>query len=184
MLAIIMAIENEADRDKVSGIYKRYSRTMLYIAKSILHDTHLAEDAVSEAFVRIIKNLKKIDTADCYRTRGFVVIIVRNIALDMLRWQNRNQTTHLDENLEYSDDSDFVLDDISAKEAYEKIAERIAGMNKAYSDILYLKYGLGLSDEEIGRMLGISQENVRMRLSRARKSLKDQLQKDGLYYDR
>ncbi len=125
MLALIMTIENEDDRNKAAEIYKRYYGTMIYIAKSILHDTHLAEDAVSEAFIRIINNLEKIDTFDCYKTRGFVVIIIRHVAIDMLRRQNRNQTVPLKDNIDYSGDSDLVLDDISSKEACKRIAECI-----------------------------------------------------------
>ena len=62
MLSIIMAIENDDDREKAAELYKLYSSTMLYIARSILHDHYLAEDAVVEAFIRIINNLNKINT--------------------------------------------------------------------------------------------------------------------------
>jgi DNA-directed RNA polymerase specialized sigma24 family protein len=54
-----MTIENEDDRGKVTELYRCYSRTMLYIAKGILHDNSLAEDALSEAFIHIIDNLEK-----------------------------------------------------------------------------------------------------------------------------
>lgn len=184
MLALIMAIKNEDDRYKAVEIYKLYRGTMLYIANSILHETHLAEDAVSEAFIRIIDNLEKINTINDHQTRGFVVIIVRNISLDLLRRQNRNQTKPLDDYIEYSEYKEPVLDDITARDACDKIADSIAKLNKNYSDILYLKMELKYSNKEISEILGISQENVKMRLSRARKALKKQLQKEGDFYDR
>ncbi|WP_165613382.1 RNA polymerase sigma factor [Desulfotruncus arcticus] len=137
-----MAIKNEDDRYKAVEIYKLYRGTMLYIANSILHETHLAEDAVSEAFIRIIDNLEKINTINDHQTRGFVVIIVRNISLDLLRRQNRNQTKPLDDYIEYSEYKEPVLDDIAARGACDKIADSIAKLNKNYSDILYLKMEL------------------------------------------
>jgi RNA polymerase sigma-70 factor (ECF subfamily) len=49
---------------------------IMAIERSILHESHLAEDAVSEDFLKIIDNLEKIKTIDCYQTRGFTVWIV------------------------------------------------------------------------------------------------------------
>lgn len=183
MFVLIMAIENERDREKATALYELYRGTMLYIAKSILHDPHLAEDAVSDAFLKIIDNLEKINIIDCYQTRGFIVIIVRSTAYDILRRQSRNQTIHFEEYMACSISEEPVLDEVSAKEACSKIAECINKLNKTYSDILYLKIEMDYSYEEIGKILGISRDNAKMRLSRARKALKEQFRKEGNYVD-
>ena len=47
------------------------------MAFDIFKDHHLAEDAVNDAFIRIIDNLDKIDKIDCPQTKRFVVIIMR-----------------------------------------------------------------------------------------------------------
>lgn len=175
MLSMIMAIQNDNDREKAAEIYRQYGSTMLYIAKSILNDAHLAEDAVSEAFVRIINNLEKIDTNDCYHTRGFVVIITRNVSLDIIRKQNRGRTINIDDFSDYSKCEDPVFDDITTREACSVIKNAISKLNSNYSDILYLKMEYDYSNKEISKILNISEENVKMRLSRARKALKEQL---------
>lgn len=59
MFVLIMAIENERDREKAAALYGLYRGTMLYTAKSILQEPRLAEDAVSDAFLKIIDNLEK-----------------------------------------------------------------------------------------------------------------------------
>ncbi len=173
-----MAIENDDDREKAAELYRLYSSTMLYIAKSILHDHYLAEDAVIQAFIRIIDNLNKIKTINCYQTRGFVVIIVRNIAFDFLRHQNRSKTVSIDDNLDYLSDEEPVLDNITTKEACSRITDAITKLNKNYSDILYLKMEFEYSNKEISKILGISEENAKMRLSRARRALKQKLLKE------
>lgn len=147
-----------------TALYNQYKGTMLYIVNSILHDIHLAEDAVSEAFIRIMNNLEKIDAVNCYRTRGFVVIIVRNIALDMLRIQKRHQTVPIED---YSDSIGYEEPDfhnITANEACAMITNSISKLHKTYSDILYLKMEFDCSNEELSKILGISQENVKTRL--------------------
>jgi len=41
---------------------------MFYVANSILKDEHLAEDAVHQAFIRIIESLDKINEIKCPKT--------------------------------------------------------------------------------------------------------------------
>ncbi|MBE5966166.1 MAG: sigma-70 family RNA polymerase sigma factor [Lachnospiraceae bacterium] len=183
MLPIIMIIENNEDKEKVTEIYNQYSGTMLYIAEGILHDIQLAEDAVSEAFIKIINHLEKINEVNCYQTRGFVVIIVRNVALDMLRKQKRSQTVFLDDYNETIGYEEPDFNNITAKEACKRIVYCLGRLNKNYSDILYLKIAFDCSYEEIGKILGISQKNVKTRLSRARKALKVELEKEDNCYD-
>lgn len=179
LLAFMLIIENDDERDKITKIYKLYSGTMLYVANSILHNIHNAEDAVSEAFLKIIKNLKKINPIDCSRTRRFIIIIVRNVALDILRKQRQSQTIPLEdynENLAYDE---LNYNNVTAKEACDKIIACINRLNKNYSDILNLKIEFDYSNEEIGKILGISTGNVKMRLSRARKALMVELKKEA-----
>ena len=57
---------------------------MLYKASSILHDYMLAEDAVSEAFIRIYKNIDKIEDPVSKKSIAFVMTIVRNTSLTIL----------------------------------------------------------------------------------------------------
>ncbi len=180
LLALIMMIENEEDRNKASEIYRRYGRMMLYIARSILSDQSHAEDAVSEAFIKIIDNLEKIIMNDCYKTKGFVVIVVRHTALNMLKQQKRDKTVRFEDYMDYSDSEEPVFDDVSIREARAKIADAIAGLHKNYADILYLKFEMDYTHDEISKILGISPENARVRLGRARQALKAQLKKEAV----
>jgi RNA polymerase sigma-70 factor (ECF subfamily) len=180
MLPYIMLIQNESDRNKVEQIYKRYGSTMLYVADSILHDRYLAEEAVSEAFIRIINHLQKINAENCYQTRGFVVIIVRNISLNLLKQQNHHRTEPLEEYFDDSDCPEPTFDAVTNQEACSRIVEAIGTLKQTYSEVLYLKIKFEYSDQEIAKLLGISQENVKMRLSRARTALKKELSKEGV----
>ncbi len=186
MLPIIMSIQNERDKNKATAIFNRYYGTMLYIADSVLHEPHLAEDAVSASFIKILHHLDKIDLDDCTRTRGLIVIIVRNTAIDLLRRRNRMQTVPLEEYLNDGACEEPVLDQISIAEACEHIAQCITKLNKQYSDILYLKLVMGYGNEEIQRLLGITHDNVKTRLYRARRALKELLREEekGLCTDK
>lgn len=182
MLFLLTAIQNEKDRNKAAELFSRYYGTMLYIAGSILHESHLAEDAVSASFIKILNNLDKINMNDCTRTRGLIVIIVRNTAIDMLRGLNRKQTIPLEEYMEDTADEP-VIDQITIADACEHITQCIAKLNKQHADILYLKCAMNYSNEEIQQILGIDHNNVKSRLYRARKALKEMLSKEESGYE-
>jgi RNA polymerase sigma-70 factor (ECF subfamily) len=149
---------------------------MLYIAEGILHDKAQAEDAVSEAFVRIIYNLDKIDMNDCYKTKGFVVIVTRNTSYDILKKQSR--FIPIEKLPDCFGEADAVFNEISVKEACGKISEAITGLNKAYADILYLKLYMDYTNEETAQILGISKANAIVRYNRAKNALKKRLRED------
>ena len=85
----VFVLEGKADEDKFEKIYEQYGRLMYSKAYEILQDHYLAEDAVSEAFIRILKNLRKLDDeVPSARTASFVVTVVKNVALTMIQKEN------------------------------------------------------------------------------------------------
>lgn len=184
MLAFLMAIEDDHERNKVIGLYQQYYSTMFYVAKSILNDYSLAEDAVSEAFIRIIKNVNKIGELHCHQTRAFVVVIVRNIALDMLRSQKSEKVVPFEDYDQVSYPDDTLFENMSTKEACKRITDCIETLNPNYRDILYLKVRFQYTNEEISELLNISPDNAKKRLSRARTALLNKLAEEETGYDR
>lgn len=63
---------------------------MFYVANQILKDNFLAEDAVHDSFVKFMENLDKIQDVNCHKTKRFVVIIVRNHAINT--YNNRKKS--------------------------------------------------------------------------------------------
>jgi RNA polymerase sigma-70 factor (ECF subfamily) len=95
----------------------------------------------------------------------------------MLRRIKKEQILSLDDVREPVDNIDPVFENASIKDACEKIIDCINRMsNKNYADTLHLKIGYGYSNEEISEILNITTDNVKVRLSRARKALIKQMQ--------
>ena len=116
--------------------------------------------------------LNKINEIDCNKTRAFVVIIVRNISINMYRERKRRNHTPLDGMEDaLSDDSQMVDEKLISIEMLSQIASKINELHPAYSDIISLKYFYFYSDNEIAKIFNITQENVRVRLYRAKRSL-------------
>ena len=74
---------------KIERLYALHKNVMLYTAERILRDYQLAEDAVQKAFMKVLDNLHKIEEPDCNKTRAFLVIITRNVAITMYNRQKK-----------------------------------------------------------------------------------------------
>ena len=175
MLILVFASTN--DRDLFESIYNKYKGLMLRKAYGILNDAMFAEDAVSEAFIRIYKNLHKLETADSPRTASFVYTVVKNPALTILAKRNKTRGEELDENLpDISNLENTVISNIST----DHIMEIIDRLGEELKSVFLLSYAHGLPHREIGKLLGISENNVTVRLFRAKKKLSVMLGKEGL----
>ena len=177
MLIYLSILESKEDKSKFEQIYITYKQTMFYSANRILKDEYLAEDVVHQAFLRIIDNLSKIDKIDCHKTKGFIVIIVENIAIDFYRKRKREDNISFDK-------IEIYIEDIKAKDNFilSDIEEAILKLPINYSTVLILKYSQGYSNKEISQILNISEENVRQRISRSRKRLTEILNEGGESY--
>lgn len=85
----LFALASPAEGEAFEYIYTHYKGLMLQKAYGILRDPMLAEDAVSEAFIRIFKNMRKIEDPASNRCLAFVATITRNTALTMLHKERR-----------------------------------------------------------------------------------------------
>lgn len=147
---------------------------MFYVARRILGDEHLSEDAVQEAFLRIAKNFHKIGEVPCPQTRNFVVIITRNVAITMASHNNKNDIDTYT-TMEESSASDDIFETISNK----ILVECILKLPEIYRDSLYLYHLYGYSFREISNLLSIPVETAKKRVQRARHLLRGFLEKEG-----
>ena len=166
---------------KIEDLYKHHKLTMLYAANQVLHDLSLAEDAVQTAFIRIMNNLHKIDEINSNRTRKFLVIIVRNVAINIYNSiKEKSEQFYSPGDLVNEPASNILLEDIIiSDESLQRIQDCIVALDKKHADVLHLKYTYDYSEQEIAQLLNISYENVRVRLHRAKKKLREELGKEG-----
>ena len=173
MLIYLSLLNTEEEKNKFEQIYSQYRLTMFYVAKSILKDDFLSEDAVHDAFINIAKSLDNISDAVSIRTKGYVVIIVRNICFNILKKQKQIvEIDDFDENISY----DLCLEDeVLSKLSFDSIIEQIMELPEIYKDVLYLSYVEDLSVQEISELFNIPDETVKKRLQRGRKKLSEKI---------
>ncbi|MCM1009206.1 MAG: sigma-70 family RNA polymerase sigma factor [Ruminococcus flavefaciens] len=169
MLGIYLAmLDTPEEKSKFEVIYKEYKNAMYNQAYGILQDSYLAEDAVQNAFLKLIKNLEKINKIMCKETRNYLVILVRGTAIDI--YNQNKKIVPIDE----IDDTDTLdlPEMIENRLERERVFEIISTMEEKYSDILMLKLFYDYSNDEIARFLNINPEHVSIRFFRAKAKLK------------
>lgn len=176
MFILVLSFDSEQERDKFEYIFAKYRKLMLHKAYGILRDYHLAEDAASEAFIRIYKNIHKIGDPASNQTIAFVVTIVKNTALTMLQKVQNYATEEYDE--EQASDFDLEESTISTLGS-ERIYQMVDSLGEEMKSVFILRYTHDMSHKEIGEMLGISENNVTVRLHRAKKKLASMLEESS-----
>ncbi len=169
MLALYLSIlKTDADKQLITDVYNLYWRKMMLAATNVTHDKGLAAEAVHESFLKIIKSIEKLRAVAPERRAAWLVAVAVNTAKDILRKEYKsglpmnNEFWEQQPYVDRVEERNFLLDEI--KNLPEKYREPLA---------LYYLFGYGIS--EIAEMLGISSDNARQRLSRARKMLRERL---------
>jgi len=176
----------------ISEIYKTYSsKIVLYLSRFVGKDD--AEDLMQEVFIKVFNSLDSFKGNAQIST--WIYKIATNTAIDRLKNFNyrngRSKTTSLDyvEPLKIKDKSeDHIYDieyDFLKEEMNQCIADYINRLSDSYRAIFLLKEYDGLSVEDIAEILGISTDNVKIRLHRARRKLHELLLANcSFYYDK
>lgn len=175
-------IRDDSDRELVQRIYDRYERMMYAMAFSILHDPSEAEDAVQTAFVRIIDNLQKILEKGCHNHKGYFVIIVKHVAINMLNRRNNHPNEDIDAYCGLADEICVETEALS-RLGEEEIARAVKQLSDTDRDIMYLNLYEGMQAKDIAALVGMTPNTVSAHIYRAKKRLAEILRERGMNYE-
>lgn len=119
----------------------------------------------------MIKNIEKIDAVKCHKTKNFLVIIVKNLALTeyISRKQKDPMHDHAELEMHSLQDPSLPVDvKLEVDDALSKLPHK-------YREVLLLIVQ-GYTPKEIAEILGEPYETVRKRVQRARTELKKLLE--------
>ncbi len=171
MLIYLQLIETEEDRSKFETIYLSYRDLMYHAAFGILRNVEDAEDAVHHAFVKIAEHMEKVGEADSPKTKGYVMTIVKNSAIDSYRRKQAYPS------VEYSDATAGVEVPYDGDNALARCILRLPPRQR---DLIILKYHHGYDLREIAAMLDISYRNALQIDQRAKANLRTLCQEEGI----
>ncbi len=166
----LQMLDTPEEKMRFEQIYLKYRGLMYRVADSILRNRQDAEDAVHNAFLRIIKHFKKFQTTPVEDLAPQVVVIARNEAISLLR--KRKGDAPLEDWDGLAASSESVSD-------YHALVDSFTRLPQTYRAVMEMKLLLGCSDGEIAAKLGLSKTAVSTRISRGRQLLRDIVEREG-----
>lgn len=85
-----MTLIDDDDKSEFRKIYDSLERKLFVFSMSKLHNNALAEEAVSETFLALAENFKKIHSLEPAEIVAYTVIINRNVCIDILTKENKH----------------------------------------------------------------------------------------------
>lgn len=157
------------ERQLLEELYELYEQKMYAAAFSILGHTDQAEDAVHDAFIKLVDYLTVIDSADSEKSRRLVMRILKTTAVDRYRKNHRESEHNVSE--VYLEDKKIAVFPMQAVEDREYLSSLLHTLPEASLDVIRLRCYYGFSAKETAQILDVSEDVVNKRLERARKQI-------------
>lgn len=172
------------DGDAFRSIMQRYNQRLYRLARSILRNDAEAEDAVQEAYVRAFTHL------DSFRGESSLATWLSRITINEALGRLRTQRPTVDivtfeaqrtpaEIIQFpltskSDDPERTM---AQRQLLQLVEQATDNLPEVYRVVFITRVIEGLSVEDTAEILGLRPETVKTRLHRARKLVREQLDK-------
>lgn len=177
----------------------RHERAALSVAFGVVGDATGAGDVVQEAFIRAWERLPDLKKEPA-RFGPWLCGIVRNMAIDAIRRARSEPRASSatpamrDARSRERGNGDgpagghaYSLDpsqDLARRERDDAVAVALAALDDVSRSAVVLRYYDGMSSKQIGDLLGLAPAAVDMRLTRARRQLRERLRDEMLNAER
>lgn len=166
----------DGDDDGFTQIVVDYYDGLALWLSSYVRDLDVAEELAQETFAKLVTKKPRFNGRSSFKS--WLYSIGRNAALDHLRREKRRGAAPLDECAMTASDEDIEQNYLSS--------ERDAALHRAmlrlkpdYRHALWLFYFEEMSQRDIAKAMGRSVDSVKHLITRARDSLKSELEKES-----
>jgi len=172
--AILVAEVGAGDRHAFGVLMERHLGSIVSVARRMLRDDAEAEDAAQETFLRLWRSGGTLEIGPA-GVRPWLRRVVSNLCLDRVRGQGRVKV--VDELPEIPEPA-MQLAVLESQDVQRRVEVAMQKLPERQRLALTLFHFEGLSQIEIGNVLGVSDEAVESLLSRARRQLKADLKSE------
>ncbi len=155
-------MHSQAGKEYIEEAVKKFSSPMLKAAFSLLKSTADAEDAVQEAFIKLMT--KAPDFENDEHAKAWLLRVTVNISKNMLKSARMKNLP--------------LTEEIPFEEKYDGVLPYVLALDEKYRAVIHLYYYENYSIKEIAEILALPSATVGTRLSRARKMLEISLKED------
>ena len=173
LLTTAMIGYQQGSLDDFSTLFSALEGPLLRYLWTFVHNRPTAEDLLQETFLQVHR--ARHTYTPPRPVRPWIYAIARHVALMYLRSMRRRKEYLPDDEL-----PDFPVlpgvEQIGDRRQVERLLRRLP---RAGQEVLILHHLLGLSFQEVGKVLGLSAGAAKVRAHRAMKALRTELEQEG-----
>lgn len=151
-------------------LFDKYKSKMHSSAYAVLRDTHLAEDAVSEALMRVLRNFETVKSLPAEAYEAYFIKCARNSAIDIYRKSRKRMDNEipLEECVGAFELWDSTFGAVSRIIDTEAVKRALNNMEPYMRNLIVLCIVDEKSVTEAARLLGAPRTTVEYRLHKAK----------------
>jgi RNA polymerase sigma-70 factor (ECF subfamily) len=157
------------DLDAFESLMRQYERMVLVTAIRLLGNLEDAKDASQEVFLRLYRNLEKVESENNYSAWLYRVTV--NVCYDMGR--KRKVSVPMEDVAEPADSAENPQESVTGAERQRVLRMSLRALSEKERAAVVLRDLEGLATDEVARILGSSEATVRSQISKARIKMKD-----------
>ena len=158
------------DRAFFEAFYREHKRFLYYTAKKYTKSSAECEDVVQDTIIRLLSNVSALRDIGVPKVQKYVALTVKSAIIDRERKKRKSGPGTPKDEIE-----EALLQEVLALEAPLPDVESRLEVEKLKTELdlkewvlLQGKYILGYTQDELGDLIGVAPNSVRMGLSRAR----------------
>ena len=167
--ALIMRIAG-GDKNALGKLYELTSGYLLNMARAYVRDRSLAEDVVSETYLKAVRGAGSFDPKG--NGLNWLFKIVRNTAFNLNSYEKRRRHEDIEAHLDIADVFDAVDD---ARLDMKELRAVVRTLPREERALLYYRYWEGYTVRELAELTGKPVSTTQDALKRILKKLKNKL---------
>ena len=156
-------LKRSQEKIPLQELYERYSKDIFKYSFSILKNEDKAKDAVQDVFVKYAESESSFKRNCSQKT--WLLVLTRNYCYNKIKSKNYNN-----DRLDNYTDSKFYENDYDSEIT---IKDALMQLSIEHNELIYLLEYEGYSYKEIAEITKQSLENVKIKIFRARKKLRE-----------
>jgi len=150
-----------------------YKSKFYRFALKIVGNDEDAEDVIQEMLVKVWQKSEQLSEIE--NKEAWCMTVTRNLCIDKIRSRKKNRSSDIDEQFSLSDSSptpDIITED---KESLSIVMTTLNALPDSQKEMIHLRDIEGYTYREISGITGMTEDQVKVNLFRARQKLKHEL---------
>lgn len=160
------------DRQSCQNLVRRHQNAVFRICFNVLKDHQKAEEVAQDVFIKAFDQLNQLN--DPVKFRSWIGRMAYHRAIDVWRRQ-KSTTADLPAAISIADEDQGPIAKVESLERSEQITKALQSLGEPDTSIFTLFYLEEYKIQEIAEAVNLTVSNVKIRLMRGRKVLKNKL---------